>query len=505
MSDFFAAAVRAPNACEATRQLASLGPVLLAVDPHHLQSSGWPPELPSDVLVGIELLDSEDAAQMCADPDVFPWSMVDPLGEVHLATVPWAAVVAVVGPLDRLGQPGQGPLIRLWPENCDPLRFGDDAMAEAALQAVLQNAGIGGTPEPDGEVEWSIQLSEQELSPDANRDAWCPDKREAFSRLVRQAPFAVLVLLRDHPGLELPGFPRQAVVQIPVGSQPPRLDYELGETGITRFIDQPPDHVGRGFVPWDAMGAMQNPRTREGWFWPADLPDPLKQGMAQAGTNQGDMWPRVQQLAGLPLAKTEQATAPARLLRFAPPPPTQKRNAFKIFLRKGPVLALAATRNAGWDVPEGWRSVPVAILAAGLADWSTPPQATPSHLCLTMPDDQGLPTELRVPWSAIFAVGSGIDEDALITWRDDLPREVVEAMGAIGELAEGHMPEAPSPHWHPAEGDMADLPAPFLGIGRTSDGQWVVTVLQPIGPADTEGNRPKIHAVFRLAGVTRLQ
>ncbi len=505
MWDSFAAAVQAPNACVATRELANLGPVLLVVDPHHPQSSGWPPELPADVLVGVELLDAEDAANICADPDVFPWAVVDHVGETHLATVPWAAVVAQVGPLQRLGQPGQGPLIRLWPEHCDAQRFGTDAQAEAGLQAVLQNAGIGGSASESREVEWSIQLSEQELFPDRGREAWCADKREAFDRLLRQPPYAAVVLLRDHPGLDLPGFPRQPVIQIPIGSQPPRLDYTLQADGVVLHIDQPPDHVGRGFVPWAAIGAMQNPRTRQGWFWPQDLPEPLKQGLEQAGNQQGDLWKRVQQLAGLPLAQVEQAAAPARLLRFAPPPGVQKRNTFKIYVRKGPVMALAATRNAGWDVPEGWRSLPVAILAAGLENWAEPATTSATHLQVTMPNDQGELTTLRVPWSSIFAVGSGLDEDALVTWREDLPREVVEAMGAIAELADGQTPEAPSPHWHPAEGEMSDLPAPFLGIGRTHDGHWVITVLQPIGPQDEQGNQPKIHAVFRLGGVTRLQ
>lgn len=159
-----------------------------------------------------------------------------------------------------------------------------------------------------------------------------------------------------------------------------------------------------------------------------------------------------------------------------------------------PVLMVVI--HTGQVPSSGWSDLRLALnyVAEGLPPelggvW---PEITGLYVRATLPDFNGVPRRLTLPWNAIFAVATNEGGLCVHAWPEDDPEIIRRALRDGHQLAEtGTLPDEPG---FDGPGLMR---APALGLVQEDVGMCVV-LLQPLGPADEAGNRPTLTLELRL-------
>jgi stringent starvation protein B len=109
-----------------------------------------------------------------------------------------------------------------------------------------------------------------------------------------------------------------------------------------------------------------------------------------------------------------------------------KRDLVEDLLGAGPVLVHVDARNGRVRVPENFRSDPKLVLRFGYG-------LTPAIIDLSVDDEaisgtltfSGVPHRCVLPWEAVYAVVSEVDQKGMV-WPDDVPGAVVEELTGVG-------------------------------------------------------------------------
>ena len=458
---------------------------------------------------GVCLEGSTDALPLYLDVSRAEASMLDDddgITVLHMVTVsgaaeawiPWSAVFAVVSPAiaSRGGQ--RVITVRTDAVPAHVVAQGNPMAGVALLvaQLGLDRSAIAElrpfrTDLPRGYVE--------QLAPEAFRS----DKREALIELLDKVdPDPIYVLLDPSvPGTQTPSPPpadSTTVTAIDLGRHPPFQDLRILGVEV-RYKTRRPD-FSRATVrlPWSSIAAIQHPGTLEGWFWPRDLPEPMRRRIEQSPDTLGHLLA----LDGVPFVSAAQVLdrggpgPPVTRLRRAPEASVQQ--AVRVALERGGSLAFVNPAHPRVKLPEELaRQSIVAVPLAGMGAEPLEPAVGAFDLKLQMPSPAGGLAEVVLPWDAIFAVTADGDlrvshypavwPDAM--WRAvDVRSHMAEHGGLPDSLPEGVQAAAP--------GD--DAPNGELCLGTVEDGRVMMGLRQPMGPPTPSGDRMILELVFAL-------
>jgi len=113
-----------------------------------------------------------------------------------------------------------------------------------------------------------------------------------------------------------------------------------------------------------------------------------------------------------------------------PAAPPDKRSFVEELLERGPVLVHVDARRGDVAVPARFRGDPKLVLRFGYG-------LTPAIVDLTVDEERiagtltfgGVPFRCSLPWQAIYAVVSEVDQKGMV-WPEDVPGPVVEQLTA---------------------------------------------------------------------------
>lgn len=121
----------------------------------------------------------------------------------------------------------------------------------------------------------------------------------------------------------------------------------------------------------------------------------------------------------------------------------RKRDLVEDLLGSGPVLVHVDARESGVSVPERFHGDPKLVLRFGYG-------LTPAIIDLSVDDEaisgtltfSGVPHRCVLPWDAVYAVVSEVDQKGMV-WPDDVPGAVVQELtGACEDADEADEPAA---------------------------------------------------------------
>lgn len=394
--------------------------------------------------------------------------------EPRIALIPWGRIFCLIR-RDHRGTAAvqvNAPGIPRW------LGEGDDATR--ALGQLLAGEGLVPPELAPGGLPWGFEAT---LDVGAPAPADPPDKRQALLRLLDDdgadrvvvlidGGAADLVMPRVIPGpmeVTLPGrrhLGGPIVTGLHVG-----LDVYLGDEKPTRMR-----------IPWSAISAMQDPTTRAGWFWPADLPESIAQGLADRAP---EAWSRLLECEALPLPPLQRPEA----VWLAAPVGGDKRVALEGCLRVGPSIMLVAAHHPSLRTLPGLAGRPLIACVSAPGTPGLTLEPTGVGVRVAVRDAYGNCHQLRVPWDAVCAIGTNQGGLEVHAWPESYPPEVTAALERVLAERAGDSSGVPAEGVELAEG---------LTLTRNDDGRAQLELHQPLGPAEDGEGGLTIDAAFVL-------
>jgi hypothetical protein len=231
---------------------------------------------------------------------------------------------------------------------------------------------------------------------------------------------------------------------------------------------------------------MQDMNTGVGWFWADDLPDGLLAGLAP------ELDPAsVAGQPGLPLLPPP----PLPLLALPAAPESDKRRAIQACQRQGGAILLVSTRAEGVDLPGDFNGAEMVAVLLGLPAEFGPARTEITGLFIRtmMPDFNGIPQRLTLPWNSIFAACTNEGSLRVHTWPADYPPSVEALLRTARQVREaGHAPVDAVPFPQTAD---TPVDAPSLSL-TVQDGHIRALLLQPMGPVGPDGVQPRLELEF---------
>ncbi len=480
-----------PNQHGSARALATAflqrGPLILLVDPNAAGCSNLP-EMAKDRVLVLQFAGEDDSARLAQPGSTFAVPYAADSDRLEIARIPWQAVFALSG------QSAEGERETKARTEAVPECLGLDK--RQGLRWVLQKLGLGDVPH-DAQ-EWRFALSPQLLQADADRAEFEPELANAIQRILARAPgFALLMVDPTVPGVQLPpGLDAQVVLQLTVALVPPFRDVKLDKRGI-RWREEHEAEILSFSLPWAAIGAVKHPVDGKGWFWPLQLPVPIRANLMQ----QRELWPHLQRLVGLPLTPDDPLpTDPPPLAYLAEPAEGSKSRAITRCLQCGGAVLLVDTRKGGGQLPDDLRKQALLAVPLALPGLPAEVQVDDQEISAVMPDLAGKPVRVVVPLDAVFVVATGLGGMRVFCWPEDYPHELVVGLCALREMARNdgkilHQMQGlhigPNPPPPPHEGTQ-------VGLGRNAEGRYVMQLKQPCGPRQADGSRLQMQVEFAL-------
>ena len=405
---------------------------------------------------------------LAATGATFPYAYGTGEGKRAEVAVPWTSLLAVTG----IMEPGKrGTFVRSAQHL--PEYLGRLEERPVAIQRMLR---------PFAAVRpaaaWRIGIAPA----DVERR---PDKREALVLLADDPKSAIGVMIRPEVegvsmSLDLPA--EMPVVVLPLAHDELRIrgvrvDGRLqGDQGPTGAVS----------LPWNAIVAMQDMNTGLGWFWADDLPEGLLPGLAPHLDPAS-----VAGQPGLPLLLPD----PLPLLALPAAPEADKRRAILACQRQGGAILLVSTSAV--HLPGDFAGIAMVAVPLGLPAelGQARTEITGLYIRTTMPDFNGTPQRLTLPWNSIFAACTNEGTLRVHAWPADYPPPVSKLMRDAVHLREtGQVPvdDGLVPHV-----DGTPLEAPGLSLAE-QDGQIRALLLQPVGPVGPDGAQPRLEMEFML-------
>lgn len=464
------------------------GPLVVLVDGGHPRHQGLPAAAHAHVLK-VDLADATDRVRL-DDPTHLIVEYQDE--EVtRIARLAWAAVFFVAG----RAEPDK--VRRLLLHDRLPACFEPDRAAN--VNRLLNQMGLGvGRP---GAPEWNLRVTPQTLSNDGDRDDWCPDRREAVETLLaRDGGKAIVLVDRTSSGLQVPELPQlSGQAEFMVGRAMP--GFQVDTEGESLAWSQPGPGARLEFrLPWHAVGAVQDPESGRGWWWPAELPVPFRKPLE----DMEELWPVLRRLDGIPLAPP--APMPREnvsVLSLLAPMPTDRATAVQRLARMGVAVVLADAHHPdlrlGDTLPGRAR---VLMVPLNLPGSPSELQIDDDGFWTRMPDHDGRPVRVYVPWTAVF-LAAPADGSRTGVWPDAYPEAVRTALHALRSVQRSDGGALP------VELDVFDREPTGDGLGlsleRAPDGSFAIVVSQPVGhlppppgaPPGVSG-RALLELAFRL-------
>ena len=340
------------------------------------------------------------------------------------------------------------------------------------LRRMLGAMGLG--PQ---EQEWKLDVRPALLAEDADRSLWCEDKQEAVQRiLAHPGTPAMLWFVPDGPGVMPPAGTKPGdQAELMVGAAAGSHDVQVTQFAVAWSVDTQRGRQ-RVTLPWRSIGAIRDPRTGEGWWWPRDLPA----GPRADFQTDAVLWTVLQRLGGIPLAAP--SPGPVRKLQVVilqRPLSDDKPTALRQLLSQGTTIVLADPAVAGVRVPPSLpgraRVLMVPLLLPGLDPklrWDDEGFGSQS------PDYDGVVHDIWLPWRAVFLLSGG-NGSAQHAWPADFPDFLVAAQHALRAVQHsdgGVLPPELDAFDYKPTGDG-------LGLGLTvgPDGRHVLVVGRPLG------------------------
>ena len=460
------------------------GSVLLLFDARHTDNGGLPKRLDSHI-VRVEIADADDGVDW-GDETALVIEYLDENLPAR-ARLSWSAAFYLRG---KAGP--QRLEAHLVPAHV-PACFEPQRLTNA--ERCLNQMGLGRAR--PGAAEWNLNANPHALAEDADRSAWCPDKAQAVRQLLAGPNQRAVLLIDTSRGdvVAPPGFVTDGHEEWQVGMQAPWQDVQTDGSAL-QWYEQQGDQRLHFAIPWQRIGAMQDAQTGSGWFWPADLPEPLLVPLRSLT----EVWPVLQRMVGVPLA--EKAPTPTEHLKItglSPPRPASKRRALERLVRLGTTVVLVDTRHSGVELPPQLPGrVWLLMVPLGLPNLDANVATSQHGFTAQMPDHEGRIVPVHVPWQAVLLLAStgGL---SVSVWDEDFPEEIVQALHVLS-AAQGHNDVAPSVHTlfdRQPQGDG-------LGLSLECDdsGKFALHVSQPISNAPGPPGSPpgmKVRALLELA------
>lgn len=165
--------------------------------------------------------------------------------------------------------------------------------------------------------------------------------------------------------------------------------------------------------------------------------------------------------------------------------------------RQGGAILLVSTSANGVHLPGDFAGVAMLAVPLGLPAelGQARTEVTGLYIRTTMPDFNGTPQRLTLPWNSIFAACTNEGTLRVHAWPVDYPPPVSKLMRDAVRLREtGQAPveDVLIPH-----ADGTPLEAPGLRLTE-QDGQIRALLLQPFGPVGPDGAQPRLEMEFML-------
>ncbi len=460
------------------------GAVILLFDARHPDNNGLPVRMDSHV-VRVEIADSEDFVDW-SDRRALLITYLDENRPAQ-AQLAWSAAFYLRG---KSGP--QRVEAHLVPSQV-PVCFEPHRLAN--VERCLNQMGLGRAR--PGAAEWNLNVAPHVLAEDADRAGWCADKPAAVQQLLEGPGQRAVVLIDTSHGdvVAPPGFVTHSHEEWQVGAVLPWQAVTLSGPAL-RWREGQQAGPLEFAVPWKRIGAVQDPLSGRGWFWPADLPAQMANALEQLG----DVWPVLQRMTGVPLAdKPPTPSENLKITGLSPPRPDSKRRALERLVRLGTTVVLVDTRHPGVELPAQLPGrVWLMMVPLGLPNLD--PQVATSAQGFTgqMPDHDGKVVPVHVPWQAVMLMAStgGL---SVCVWEQDFPEEIVQALHVLS-AAQDRRDVAPSVH------TLFDREPTGDGLGLSlecdDEGKFALHVSQPISKVPAPPGSPpgtQVRALLELA------
>lgn len=441
--------------------------------------------------MGREILDDADPERLRV-----PYGLAD--GGNEVADLPWEAVFAVAGRIQADQMTTRTRMDRL------PACLGPDR--RLAMRWLMRHLNLGDSP-PDPS-EWRLEIRPDMLLVDATPAGFEADPRAALARcLAMDPPAAALLLDVGCPGLELPAaWPRLdgGAAQLMVIDGPPLMDLIIDERGVAYLapLRDGDTHLGpqRFFLPWAAIGALQHPSQTAGWFWPARLPE----GMREPLRRNPDLAPQLERLAGAPIAARPEPPDEAPPLALLPPAnDLPKPQALQDCDARGGGMLLLDARHSAVTLTPGLAGAGLLAVPFGVDGLATTISFDGDSIEATLPGFEGETATVSAPWEAVFVIASNQGALRVHCWPEDYPDDIAIALSLLRHMAanDGQLDETM------LEGlplELGEQPPDLsgrgvaVGLGRDESGQYVLQLVQRCGPTSPEGRTPELRVSFVL-------
>ncbi len=456
------------------------------------------PAMPQPHLFQYSLAGPDDADDVENASDYLPLPCMWHDRQVHTAQVPFGAIVAIFWRDQRLRQ--QHALWRALPAWLE-------VESELAQRWLMSALGWG---QPATDVnQFALRVDQKLVLDDADRTQFQPNARRAFRELLERAPQVVhLWVDLDVSGIRMPPGAvesRRASLAGPVRMVPMLLRKSenllrlRAEQDGVAWTHQDPQVRFDCFVPWLAVPVIQSPLDGYGWWWPSRLPVAMQQEIA---TRNPQLWPAFACCEGIPNYVLPKQPPPIAGLH-APMP--DKARALRATFARGPGFCVVDARVPGCEMPESLRCLGFIAIPFGFAE--LPPaqlDTAGSTLSAQLVGPEGALVQLRVPWRAVLLVGiDGGSQRYMYSWQEDFPDDMLHAVIELQKMAKQPVAQM---RWQQLTTTSSTGAGKFeksqghpgVKIGRNDLGEWMISIEQPMGPADFSGKRPKLQAQFHI-------
>jgi len=360
--------------------------------------------------------------------------------------------------------------------------------------------------------QFAIVIDAMLVRDDADRANFQPNPRRGFRELLDRPPNGVQIWVDlDDEGIRMPPVAVAELRRTLVGSlrlapmflrKTPEIDKLRPEHDGVAWLDLVNHHRGKCFVPWRAVVQMRSPLDGRGWWWPGRLPLSMQREIA---AQHPEVWPAFLQCEGVPNYVIPQRPAPIRGLTA---PIADKARALRATFARGPGFLVADLRVPGCEASDALKSLEFIAIPFGFEQ--LPPaevRTTAARFSAKLIGPDGELEGVTLPWAAVLLISPEAAAPRYIhSWPADFPDEILIAASALQQLAKTGKPGV---QWQPLarlpQRDVAHVGSnpkvkreETLHIGRNEQGEWMISLRQPMGPPDASGQRPLLQAQFTI-------